>query len=59
VTKDDGVTYLPIGKAMGKEDMRRQIIEYAYRELLGWTKRYEAYKELAREIMAIKKILPK
>jgi hypothetical protein len=52
-------TYIPTVAAMSSADLRKQIIERAYRDLEAWRQRYAELTELARIFEAIDKALPR
>lgn len=45
---DDEPKYTSLARAMSDEDMRAQLVDRAWRELISWRDRYQEYKELAR-----------
>ena len=56
VTEDDSTHYTTIGRAMGRADLRRQIIEQALSELNAFRHKYSDLKELAEVFTAIVKV---
>lgn len=66
VTVDDSFTsarnkaehvVVTIQRAMSEEDLRKQIIEEALRQLQAWQRKYRQYKELGAIIKAIDEIV--
>ena len=55
VTRDDDRSYTNIVHAMSDSELRAQIVERAWRELLEWKARYEEYEELSKIAKAIEK----
>lgn len=47
VVRDDDRSYTSIVHAMSDDELRRQVVETAWRELGVWRDRYQEYKELA------------
>lgn len=48
----EGSAYTAIQVAMGNEEMRRQVLQRAFRELEAWRERYKDYEELAAVFQA-------
>ncbi len=53
VERDEDRSYTNIVHAMSDAELRAQIVERAWRELLGWKSRYEEYDELAKVVSTI------
>jgi len=57
VTRDSVRVYVPTIRALQDDDLRRQIIDGAFRELEGWTFRYRQYRELSKIIAEVERLL--
>ena len=57
VTRDSGRVYVPTIRALQDDDLRRQVINAAFRELQGWTCRYRQYRELSEIITEVDRLL--
>lgn len=53
VTRDEDRSYTSIDHAMSDAELREQVVERAWRELLEWKARYQEYRELAEVCAAI------
>lgn len=52
VERDDATGYTSLRSAMSDAELRRQVVQRAWRELAQWRERYEGYAELA-EVFAV------
>lgn len=52
-TKGSDRHYTSMGYAMSQEDLRKQVVQSAWRELEGWKNRYKEYEELSTVFNAI------
>jgi len=59
VTRDEDTAYTSIVHAMSESELRDQIVQRAWRELLSWRQRYHEYEELASICRQIDKTAPK
>lgn len=41
----EGKTYVSLKRVLNEPELRQQVIEYAYAELVGWRERYKRYSE--------------
>ena len=57
VTRDSVRVYVPTIRALQDDDLRRQVIDSAFKELEGWTFRYRQYKELSEIIAEVERLL--
>lgn len=58
VARETGRSYTSTLHAMGDKDLRRQVLEAAWRELLAVRQKYEGLEELARVFAAIDEARP-
>ncbi len=57
VTRDSVRVYVPTIRALQDDDLRRQVINSAFKELEGWTFRYRQYRELSEIIAEVDRLL--
>jgi hypothetical protein len=55
VRVDDDNAYTSIAHAMSDADLRKQILQRAWRELQSWHSRYQEYEELSEVFSAIER----
>lgn len=48
VMKDEKPRYTSLAVAMNDKELRAQVVDRAWRELMQWRERYDEYRELAR-----------
>lgn len=53
VKKDEQRGYTSLDVAMSDSDLRAQVVQQAWSELLGWRERYREYQELAKVFSVI------
>lgn len=56
VEQDDQRHYTSISMAMGDDELRKQIIEQAWKELVSWRERYKELVEFAKLFAVIEEI---
>jgi len=52
-TVEDGSTYVPMVRAMNDAELRSQVLESAWNELVSFKKKYGEYKELSKVFSAM------
>lgn len=59
VQQEEGRSYTSTVHAMGSADLRRQVVQSAWKELLAVRRKYEGLEELARVFTAIDEAQPR
>lgn len=59
VVMDKDRSYTSIAHAMSDADLRKQVVDQAWKELEDWRRRYEKLEEFSRVFAVIDKALPK
>lgn len=58
VERDEDRSFTSLAHAMSDEELRQQVLNRAWAELLAWRRRYQEYQELAAIFSAIEQAMP-